>query len=989
MGDDDMGGDWFTTSKINRAINAAKTKPSFKLENDNAFARLLEEDDDTSDEEATPPGRWHVQANGSYQQTRLNPSGSAGYSTRSAASAAQRQRQRLEEEAAAAANFLNETWHVHPSGSYGKENPRGTPGYPTASAASAAAKKGRERWHVFPNGEYGKKDDDYYGSRGYSNSDKASRAASELRKKIKADEEFAAAAVEREYNNKHRHFSASNIPSRIPSPHEGMKWHVNSRGDYDERTVSRQNTDSDNSYSSAFSTASAAARANAAALVVVGSGSKGEKEEALEELQEAAEDAEEEVVELMKSDTATEEEIEAADRAASAAAKLAKEAGKALSNGGSIQTQIVLDAIDELDSAATNAVTVSKSSNSYGADDERSDSVDTLSLTNNNVPVNYTNYYSAKLSPATPASRVSLKKKKAVGEREIGDMFGAIEHSNLAGVKRGIDNGVDVNFEFDMGATLLHFACEQGNIPIIELLLERGADLNKKNDHGNTPFYNACVFPDNMIEVVRTLMKYGPDVNTQNNKGSSPVFWVSTNYPPEILEEFLEITGADVNIKNNNGLTPIDEVRKYWKPLPEVVKILEKYSNKRKGSVFVPDLIANNDMINMSTGNQGSSSRHSFSQPVMPNETRGSDFVPDLIGNNDMLRMSTGNQDSASRLDLKQKTLTPPAFDNYGAKKHHVSAASMRRNGSLTHKNNKFGLLGNSAPRLKRNQTRSHNSIARANSHSAGRMNGSVHNSIARANSHSVGRMNGSVHDSIVHANSHNSVFSGLHAPLSRGREWGNMPLPGSVSHNSASAGKMNGSVHDSIVHANSHNSVFSGLHAPLSRGREWGNMPLPGSVSHNSASAGKMNGSVHNSTVRANSHSAGRMNGSVHDSIVRANSHSAGRMNGSVHNSIVRANSHSAGRMNGSVHNTVKKRVRCKRGETMTKFYGCVSKAVIAEQKAREKGIKNAVADLMHLQDRQRCTRGTRKYPAKTGKCMTPDQIAAYKLEHKRGKKE
>ena len=52
-----------------------------------------------------------------------------------------------------------------------------------------------------------------------------------------------------------------------------------------------------------------------------------------------------------------------------------------------------------------------------------------------------------------------------------------------------IETGANVNVSKNKGTgTPLHYACAQGQLEVVKLLLENGADVNAKNDEGKNSF---------------------------------------------------------------------------------------------------------------------------------------------------------------------------------------------------------------------------------------------------------------------------------------------------------------------------------------------------------------------------------------------------------------------------------------------------------------------------------------------------------------------
>ncbi|MDR1385118.1 MAG: ankyrin repeat domain-containing protein, partial [Planctomycetaceae bacterium] len=125
---------------------------------------------------------------------------------------------------------------------------------------------------------------------------------------------------------------------------------------------------------------------------------------------------------------------------------------------------------------------------------------------------------------------------------------------------------------------LLMVATQNGQLDIVEYLVERGADVNAKDtDMGNIPFLMAATSGktplmfaarNNYLEIVKYLIKNGADVNAKDNNSITPFKFAAGNNYLEITKYLIE-NGADVNVKNNDGKTPLDYAKS-----EEVKKIL-------------------------------------------------------------------------------------------------------------------------------------------------------------------------------------------------------------------------------------------------------------------------------------------------------------------------------------------------------------------------------------------------------------------------------
>ncbi|CAN0457810.1 unnamed protein product, partial [Ectocarpus sp. 8 AP-2014] len=56
---------------------------------------------------------------------------------------------------------------------------------------------------------------------------------------------------------------------------------------------------------------------------------------------------------------------------------------------------------------------------------------------------------------------------------------------------RAADWTMPIDYQNDLGVTLLHVAAQNGNKRIAKLCLRKGADVNKRNNNGQTPLHYA------------------------------------------------------------------------------------------------------------------------------------------------------------------------------------------------------------------------------------------------------------------------------------------------------------------------------------------------------------------------------------------------------------------------------------------------------------------------------------------------------------------
>lgn len=116
--------------------------------------------------------------------------------------------------------------------------------------------------------------------------------------------------------------------------------------------------------------------------------------------------------------------------------------------------------------------------------------------------------------------------------------------------------------------SLLTFACEQGSIKSIKILLEKGADINDVDNHKHIPICFACL--KGFDQIVELLIKRGSKLNCHCKDGRTPLYSACELGFKKIVE-MLIVNGADV-----------DEIH-----------------TKRKALQHIP---CNNDLFKMLTG---------------------------------------------------------------------------------------------------------------------------------------------------------------------------------------------------------------------------------------------------------------------------------------------------------------------------------------------------------------------------------------------------
>jgi ankyrin repeat protein len=121
-------------------------------------------------------------------------------------------------------------------------------------------------------------------------------------------------------------------------------------------------------------------------------------------------------------------------------------------------------------------------------------------------------------------------------------------------LQRGFDPNDLESRAFNGNTPLLQAALE-GNLAMVERLLEAGVNLFAVNNDFNGVFFNACYCDS--AEVIRRLAAAGADINDINENGETPLMYAVSASRVQSVKALLEL-GADRSMTNMDGLCAID-----------------------------------------------------------------------------------------------------------------------------------------------------------------------------------------------------------------------------------------------------------------------------------------------------------------------------------------------------------------------------------------------------------------------------------------------
>ena len=144
---------------------------------------------------------------------------------------------------------------------------------------------------------------------------------------------------------------------------------------------------------------------------------------------------------------------------------------------------------------------------------------------------------------------------------------------------------MDKNYKDENGFTALHYACDEGNLKIVEVLIEAKYDPNIKNNYKQTPLHLSA--NRGYFDISKKLIESGAILNTYDSEKNSPLHYVCKNNYIELLKYFLS-KSPQVEEKNIYGKTPKDlTTNSEMKNLLD--DFIAKKNNKTKSNNIIND----------------------------------------------------------------------------------------------------------------------------------------------------------------------------------------------------------------------------------------------------------------------------------------------------------------------------------------------------------------------------------------------------------------
>ena len=132
----------------------------------------------------------------------------------------------------------------------------------------------------------------------------------------------------------------------------------------------------------------------------------------------------------------------------------------------------------------------------------------------------------------------------------------------------------DINYRDESGFTALHYACDEGNLKIVDILLKTNCDVNARTNDKKTPLH--LTTSHGYFDLSKMLIENGAVLNIGDNEKNTPLHLSVMGGYVELTKFLLDkLPKADT--KNIYAKTPLDLATK-----EEIKEILQNYLNKKE-----------------------------------------------------------------------------------------------------------------------------------------------------------------------------------------------------------------------------------------------------------------------------------------------------------------------------------------------------------------------------------------------------------------------
>jgi len=133
-------------------------------------------------------------------------------------------------------------------------------------------------------------------------------------------------------------------------------------------------------------------------------------------------------------------------------------------------------------------------------------------------------------------------------------LFRAAADGDVTLVNSLIESGAHVNAREQEWETPLIYAATEGHPAVVVLFLSKGAEVDAVSMNGETALGRAAVRGE--IACVRILVQYGANIERGGARGTTPLMYASSGGQTEVMKFLLEV-GAKPNAEDEDGDTAL------------------------------------------------------------------------------------------------------------------------------------------------------------------------------------------------------------------------------------------------------------------------------------------------------------------------------------------------------------------------------------------------------------------------------------------------
>jgi ankyrin repeat protein len=166
------------------------------------------------------------------------------------------------------------------------------------------------------------------------------------------------------------------------------------------------------------------------------------------------------------------------------------------------------------------------------------------------------------------------------------ELFNAAFGNDLAGVKKGVDDGGDVNTVDLKGVSPLLLAVHNSNVEMVKFLLSKKANVNASSTN-SSPVHEAV--RQHSQQLLDIILSAGGNINLTTDFGKTPLH-MAIQEEQEGLIDYLISKKADVKAKNDGlvGCLHFGAATSNHKLLEKLLKFKELNANERNGNGKTP-----------------------------------------------------------------------------------------------------------------------------------------------------------------------------------------------------------------------------------------------------------------------------------------------------------------------------------------------------------------------------------------------------------------